>query len=1200
MGMDRGRFGLGWWEVAEPGLRRAVVGLVIVAGFLGCDHQPPAREANPKTEATKAAEVPSEKAPPGPTETLQKALAEFNRGAASMEQYQYSDAVTAFEKAVELAPDWRAARFNLGLAHLNLQEKSGGRDHLDIARDIFEGLLKTDSENLHARFCLGMYHQHQGANDKALEQFEAVYRQDPKDPHVAYKYAEVLIAVGRSEEGTDVLEKVLELDPGFVSAVYRLAMQYQRAGKRDKAVPLFQRFQDLNAAELTGGTYTVRSVYGTAGKYYMVLGPDSVPLPATTPTTSTRILFSPDVKTLEAGISPWKWAGGSVGVPGIAASDVDGDGDLDLCLTATDEQGGTSLWLNNGKGQFTVGEIITDRGVSPCFGDVDNDGDLDLWLGRDGEDLYLENDGKGGLSKGTSPVPNGAEQFTASARLFDVDSDGDLDFAAFRLASGSLPATGEESPGASSVFCNNRDGTFEDCTDKLGLTLADTAAAATLYDDFDNDRDLDLLIFPASDAAPIAWVNDRVWKHHLRHSDSTGLGVRKTIAAISGDPNKDGNRDVLIFAQEGVRLYVNRGDFRFEPHEAFEKAWGRLGGTGGQFADMDNDGDLDLVIADAQRPAGKRGPVLLVNDWPENRFLNAAELDPGNLLAAVETKGPASCVLADFTGNGRCDVLLATAGERPRLIENVTSGGHWIALDLAGKREQDKKTRSNQSAIGARVEVKSGTVFQQFVVGVPSGPVASPPLRIHAGLGDNPKVEWLRILWPDGVLQAELELAAGQVHTVTEVQRKASSCPHLFAWDGSRFEFVSDFGGMGGLGYSVAPGVYTTPDPTEYVPIPRLEAKDGQYVLQVLEPLEEVVYFDEARLMAIDHPIGTEIYPNEMMAVGAAPPEFEVFCFRQPIDPVRARDHRGAEVTEAICRVDRASAGATDLDRRFVGFAKDHHVEINFGDRLSGLAADARLILCLYGSVEYSYSSTNFAAAQAGLRLKAPSIHVLRGNQWVELFQEVGYPAGINHWMTLDVTGKILPGDRKIRISSNMEIYWDRIFLAQHRADSSLKFQEIVAGSANLHFLGYPREYSPDGRVPNLLDYANVDRAAAWQLMPGEYTVFGDVAPLLRDADDCYAIMGRGEEITLRFPADAFGPVPEGYRRSFLLKTHSYTKDMDLYTAYPDTVEPLPFQAMSGYPYGPDERYPDNERTKEYRSRYNTRRVLGAGQPFNK
>ena len=132
---------------------------------------------------------------------------------------------------------------------------------------------------------------------------------------------------------------------------------------------------------------------------------------------------------------------------------------------------------------------------------------------------------------------------------------------------------------------------------------------------------------------------------------------------------------------------------------------------------------------------------------------------------------------------------------------------------------------------------------------------------------------------------------------------------------------------------------------------------------------------------------------------------------------------------------------------------------------------------------------------------------------------------------------------------------------------------------------------APDGQHPNLYDYGNIDTTLPWKLMPGNYTRFGDVLELLEQPDDCYVIMGRGEEVTLRFPVEAFGEVADGYQRSFILKTDSFCKDMDLYTAFPDSVEPLPFHSMTSYPYGPDEHYPDNDKTRDYQRRYNTRIV---------
>jgi thioredoxin-like negative regulator of GroEL len=1138
-----------------------------------------------------------------PSRTIadRKALAEFNKGAALLEQYRYAEAAKAFETVLELAPDWNAARFNLGLAYFNLQETPGGKDYLKNAQDAFEAVLQSDPNHLSARFCLGLYWQHFGQNEKTLECFQAVHRADATDPHVAYKYAEALLSVGRNEEGTRMLEEVVALDPGFISAIYRLAGQYQRTKQREKALPLFERFKKLNEAELTGGSFTVLKAYGTVGKYYMALGADNLPRPARETPPPARILFSPEVKAIDGEILDWKCPSGTVPLPGLAAGDVDGDGDIDLVITAIGENGSTSLWLNNGKGKFSHHTTIAQQGISPCFGDVDNDGDLDLWLGCAGPDLYFENDGKGNLrapaSRGTpspvtrdpsderSPLARGqacpcGSRGTKCARLVDLDSDGDLDFLAFRTTQGG------------SVYNNNSDGSFTDIAEKLGLRLEKTAIAAVVYDDFDNDRDLDLVIFPAS-GEPLAWVNDRAWQYHILSAEKTELSVTGVFSATSGDPDKDGDRDLLVFTDKGLHLFLNQGGFRFARDQTFADSCGRLGGTGGQFADMDNDGDLDIVIADAFRRDGSRGPALLINDWPRNRFINALELDPGNLLAAINTNGNASCVAADFTGDGRCDILLAAAGEKPVLIENATPGGHWIEIDLLGTRGQDRKSRSNNSGIGARVEIKTGDIFQQYIVGVPSGPAAMPPYRIHAGLGRYAGVDWLRIMWPDAVLQAELELPADQVITITELPRKTSSCPHLFAWDSSHFEFVSDFGGMGGIGYLTAPGVYSKPDPTEYIPLPNLAPRDGEYVFQVLEPIEEAVYFDEAKLIAVDHPAGTQVYPNEMMAVSAAPPPFELFCFKDIIEPVRAVDHRGIDVTREISAIDRRYAGATDLDGRFVGFAKDHFVELDFADRLAGVWPQSRLVLFLYGWVEYPYSATNFAASQAGLRVHPPSIHVFRDGVWAELFNEVGYPGGVQHMMTLDVTGKVLPGDQRIRISSNMELYWDRIFIAPILENAKLSVQEAPVKSADLHFLGYPRQYSPDGRQPHLYDYDNIDRAVPWKTMQGDYTRYGPVGELLSEADDCYVIMGRGEELTLRFAADAFGPIPAGYRRTFILKTDSFCKDMDLYSAYPDTVEPLPFHSMSNYPYGPDEKYQDDQKQQQYRQRFNTRRVGG-------
>ncbi len=1121
-------------------------------------------------------------------ERLDKALADFNRGAALLEQYRYGEAAEALARVTAAAPDWTAARFNLGLAYLNMQEKdtAGAIDYVALARGAFEAVLAAEPGHRHARYCLGLYHQHLGNNPQALECFQKVYAADPNDAHVMYKLGEALASVDRGDEATAMFEKVVEADGGFVSAVYRLAMQYQRAGKREKALPFFERFKALNAAELAGGSFAVHKAYGTAGKYYRALGADSLPLPAGEPPPA-RIIFSPEVGTLGAAMAPWQWAGGAVAAPGLACADVDKDGDLDLCLAGAGGEGAVGLFLNDGKGGFTAGGLAAARCVSPCFGDVDNDGAVDLLLGGAGAARVFRNDGTGVFAE--FAAFEAPDALVHIARFLDADSDGDLDCLAFALARGAVPAAPGNAGAAAALHNNNRDGSYQDIGARLGLPAA--AVAAVVCDDFDDDWDLDLAVFFAGDEGPLMAVNDRLWKYRTLDRAATGLAVRNVLSATSGDPDKDGDRDLLVFTSDGARLFVNEGRMRFKEHAGFTASFGRRGGTSGQFADMDNDGDLDLVIADAARPDGTRGPALLINDWPRDRFLDAVAVDPGNLLGALAVEGAASCIAADLDGNGACDIVLVPSRGPVRIILNMTAGNHWLALDLLGVESRDQKARSNASGIGARVEIKTGAVYQEFAVGVPAGPAAMAPLRVHAGLGKHAKVDWLRITWPDAVLQAELEVAADRTLAIVELPRKISSCPHLFAWDGVRFDFVADFGGMGGLGYLVAPGVYAPPDPTEYIPIPRLAPRDGDYVLQVHEPLEEVVYLDEVKLLAVDHPEGTAVYPHEMMAITLPPPPFEIFCFKDAIEPVKAVDHRGADVTRALRAVDRIYAGAAELDHRFIGLAEPHAVDLDFGDRLRGLESGARLVLVCHGWVEYGYSSTNFAASQAGLACEAPSLFAFRDGAWTPLLEQAGYPAGLNHVMTLDVTGKVLASDTRLRIASNMELFWDRIFLAVDRPDAAVAVKEVAARSADLHFAGYPREYSPDGRLPNLLDYHSMERFSVWKLMEGAYTRFGDVLELLDAADDRYAIMGRGEEVTLKFPVAAFGPVPAGMRRSFILKTDSFCKDMDLYTAHPEGVDPLPFHGMTKFPYDAPEKYPDDERTNAYRAMYNTRVV---------
>ena len=175
-----------------------------------------------------------------------------------------------------------------------------------------------------------------------------------------------------------------------------------------------------------------------------------------------------------------------------------------------------------------------------------------------------------------------------------------------------------------------------------------------------------------------------------------------------------------------------------------------------------------------------------------------------------------------------------------------------------------------------------------------------------------------------------------------------------------------------------------------------------------------------------------------------------------------------------------------------------------------------------------------------------------------------------------------------------MQIYWDRAFIAHDKAaanPNALRMHRLKPSAAKLKFFGFPREFSPDGMDPPLYSYERKDHGIYFRMIPGDYSRFGEVNELLLDDDDRFVIFGRGDEVALEFDSLALPPLATGQTRTFVLRSVGFCKDADFYSAHSDRVEPLPFHGMSGYPYPPNERYPDDDFHTRYRRQWNTRRV---------
>ncbi|HEX8184515.1 MAG TPA: hypothetical protein VF747_07180, partial [Blastocatellia bacterium] len=466
------------------------------------------------------------------------------------------------------------------------------------------------------------------------------------------------------------------------------------------------------------------------------------------------------------------------------------------------------------------------------------------------------------------------------------------------------------------------------------------------------------------------------------------------------------------------------------------------------------------------------------------------------------------------------------------------------------------------------------------------------------GLGKRAGVDAVRVLWPAGIVQAETEIpgrAAPSLAaslTVTEIDRKPSSCPYLYSWNGRAFEFITDFMGGGEMGYWEAPGVRNTADPDEYVRIrgDQLKERNGRYELRITNELEEVLYLDRAQLIAVAHPADTEVFPNEGMINPPFPP-FKLYRTRGARPPARATDDHNHDVLARVERLDRQCPDDFTL-HSIRGYAMRHTLTLDLGQPANG-----RTLLLLTGWTDYAFSSDNVAAHQSGLEMMPPALEVKdRQGRWRTVIPNIGIPVGRPQTVTVDLSGKFLSQSREVRIVTNMRIYWDQILVDTSGGDLPAEMTRLEPVTARLWWRGFSAEITPDGREPFGYDYERVSPLSPWKVMPGRYTREGDVRELVSRTDDMFVVSRPGDEIALSFDATRLPPLPAGWKRTFLLYADGFSKEMDINSASPDTVAPLPFHAMKGYPYDKSRSYPLTPARARYLERYNTR-VVAAPVP---
>lgn len=1136
---------------------------------------------------------------PGLLPTGEETANRMSRGVALLEQFRFQDAAGEFARVVELDPDSVAGHVNLGIAWFNERR-------FDLARDSFERARSLDAEAPHALYNLGLIEKLEGNTEAALEAFRRVAEMDPDDSMTQYYLGAAYAAAGRLDEAETALRAALRLLPEHESARFSLGNVLVRAGRREEGRRELEEFQRLREAFAGGGV--------SAGLQYTELGPYAEAMEESPPplhqapaprSPSGALVFSEQTEAWGLGLAPLpppapagsvsasdyspEWAARNL-LPGLGSGaafrDLDGDERPDLAFV---RGGRVVLFRNLGAGFEPWDEYTVPGAVSVTIGDADRDGDPDLYVAASGPNALLLNRAAAGGTGFDAAEGSGAEggEVSASATFADFDHDGDLDLYTANYApealvgvDGEIPVP-EGIPGAPNrLYRNDGDGDF---TEVGAVTRTDGGprrSLFSLFSDWDDDRDVDFLV--VNDGSPVqVFSNDRVGTFTESAEAWRVETAARMRGAASGDFDRDGAFDLALTAAGGALNLLLRGPAGngFSPDLTSPRLLeaGVPGGRYGvSFLDADRDLDLDLALVVNEPEAA----VAFYENTPGG-FVRAASVGAG-LEDGEEARALA---IADVDADGDLDAVVGTTFGRLLAFRNDTaSDANWMAVRARG-------LRSNPDGLGAKVEVRVGSISQRREVRSTSGYLSQDDLPLHFGLGDAAAADYVRFLWPGGVKQIELGVPAGQLASVEELNRKGTSCPVLYAWDGESTRFVTDFLGGSAIGNLLAPGVFNTPDTAEVVklesfaPAPR----NGAYEFRWVNQLEEVIFYDRASLWIADAPEGVDLFPDERLMPGPPYPPPALVAVRNRRPPVRAvsraagRDAR--EVADRLVGVDRDYVDDFE-NLPFKGYAETHHLDLHF----EGLRPDSAPVLLLYGWVDYADSSSNLAASQAGVTASPPSLAMADGGRFAPLVPSMGFPAGLPKTMVVPLPKREYGPAVTLRISTNMRIYWDRIEIAEAAPDADIRRFESDPETADLRFTGYPEPHRPAGRPPTEYRYERRRASDIWGAHAGGYTRYGDVRPLLTAVDDRYVIARHGDEILLRFDASAAPPPPPGRHRSFFLLADGFGKDMDLNSARPHTVAPLPFHGMSAYPY-PEEEYPASEALARWAEEYNTRGV---------
>ncbi|MCB1052729.1 MAG: VCBS repeat-containing protein [Acidobacteria bacterium] len=966
--------------------------------------------------------------------------------------------------------------------------------------------------------------QGEGDEERAIQILETVLNKEPKQARALYTLGLLYLYRGDEEKAESYFKATLAEQPNDPFCLYQMAdlmlkrnesesleafqkltqkAPYLRSGHYG----LFRAAKTFNQPEIAKAALaefealkdnpqarTFAFKYRQMGDLAEAKTDVAKPVQAPTPTT---VQFGPANVITNALGETSSWSG-------FSTVDLNGDQKIDIFVYGLNHSPNHSL-IAQANGEFLATDIPhlnQQPNLRFClWGDLDQDGSVEaILVSADQISVFSLDSAEWQPASFSFDTP--ATAGWSDGLLVDADQDGDLDLVLLREADSPV------------LFNNDRNGVFRNISEETGL--AQIPGARSLWaEDYDRDRDLDLLF-----ACGNHWVlaqNNRAWHYSLKKHDEASEWI------ATWDPTTSGKYQLLRSAAQ--ILFLGNGDSSSQSIGETIRA--------GFTQDWTGSGQAAITLLGENN-------ILFIQDGKITRLPSANTLAMAPFCPKIDQGPGLLCLQADGS----------LVFHPPR-----TGNAPFLAVTPSGMEDTSNTTRSNTSGIGTRLNLRCGSTWSNATYLPKFGRGQSlQPLVLGC---PGTKADFISLEWSDGVYQTELDLKAGQAYVLTETQRQLSSCPVLFSWNGFTYEFVSDVLGVGGMGFNLGRQEYAPPRPFEAFAFShdQIHVQNKQIRIKITEPMEEATYLDHVQLLAYDLPADWHMVLDERMGIGDPQPTSQALFYRQAYQPIAAKNQEGEDVLQSLLKRDLQAAPLPDHDHRFVGrLAEEHILEFAFDLDLAELGPTPLLIID--GWIEYPYSQTMFAAWQAGASYDPPSLDFQdAAGTWHTMRSQWGYPAGMPRQIALPLDA-MPPGTHRLRLRTNMEIYWDRLQVARSEP-LDVAPTHIPLKRAMVESVGFPKWTFGPQRQPQF-DWTERIPENDTRHQSGFYTAFGDCLPLLHRADDQLAIFGPGEAIDWVFE------LPEGstlINPTWVLQLTGWCKDMDLLTDRGETLGPLPHQS---------------------------------------